>query len=93
MDFGAGITSLATGTSAIDYLNGGNALVPTMASNFTNTPGGFSSVASSQTYPTSTNQTSKLTFVPTSAAGYLAFNRPGGGQLYPRGNQIPARVP
>ena len=87
MDFGSGITSFHTIESPVTFANKAKHLQGSMLGNFTNVPDGFESWGD-EAIPYVPKTVSTLFNVTlTDADTFTDPQRPGSGQLFPRGKQ------
>ena len=84
---GSSVTSFHTGEPAVGYSTKLKHLQGTMLGNFTNAPDGFESWGDSQVPYVPTVKSTLFTSTITDANTFTDPQRPGSGQLFPRGNQ------
>jgi len=84
---GSSVTSFHTGEPAVGYSTKLKHLQGTMLGNFTNAPDGFESWGDSQVPYVPTVKSTLFTSTITDANTFTDPQRPGSGQLFPRGKQ------
>ena len=84
---GSSVTSFHTGEPAVGYSTKLKHLQGTMLGNFTNAPDGFESWGDSQVPYVPTVKSTLFTSTITDADTFTDPQRPGSGQLFPRGKQ------
>tara|TARA_B100001250_G_scaffold372721_1_gene358391 strand:+ start:129 stop:422 length:294 start_codon:yes stop_codon:yes gene_type:complete len=84
---GSSVTSFHTGEPAVGYNNKAKHLQGTMLGNFTNVPVGFESWGDSQLPYVPAVISTLFTSTITDSDAFTDPQRPGSGQLFPRGNQ------
>ena len=87
MDFGAGITSFHTIQSVVGFTDKAKHLQGSMLGNFTNVPDGFESWGDEKIPYVGKNLTSLFNHTLTDSGTFTDPQRPGSGQLFPRGKQ------
>ena len=87
MDFGAGITSFHTIQTAGGFKNKSKHLQGSQLGNFTNVPDGFESWGDEKIPYVGKNLTSLFDHTLTDSNRHTNPQRPGSGQLFPRGKQ------
>ena len=87
MDFGAGITSFHTIQPVVGFNNKAKHLQGSMLGNFTNVPDGFESWGDEKIPYVGKNLTSLFDHTLTDSDRHTNPQRPGSGQLFPRGKQ------
>ena len=84
---GSSVTSFHTGEPAVGYSTKLKHLQGTMLGNFTNTPDGFESWGDEKIPYVGKNLSSLFQHTLTDADTFTDPQRPGSGQLFPRGKQ------
>tara|TARA_B100001250_G_scaffold85622_1_gene70721 strand:- start:1459 stop:1740 length:282 start_codon:yes stop_codon:yes gene_type:complete len=87
MDFGAGITSFHTIQPPSTFADKAKHLKGTMLGNFTNIPVGFESWGDEAIPYVGKTVSTLFNIVPSDADTFTDPQRPGSGQLFPRGKQ------
>ena len=87
MDFGSGITSFHTIESPVTFANKAKHLQGSMLGNFTNVPDGFESWGDEATPYVGKTVSTLFNVTLTDSGTFTDPQRPGSGQLFPRGKQ------
>tara|TARA_B100000965_G_scaffold58595_1_gene44716 strand:+ start:4541 stop:4822 length:282 start_codon:yes stop_codon:yes gene_type:complete len=87
MDFGSGITSFHTIESPVTFANKTKHLQGSMLGNFTNVPDGFESWGDEATPYVGKTVSTLFNVTLTDSGTFTDPQRPGSGQLFPRGKQ------
>ena len=87
MDFGAGITSFHTIQTAGGFNDKAKHLQGSQLGNFTNVPDGFESWGDEKIPYVGANKTPLFNNTLTDSTAQTVPQRPGSGQLFPRGKQ------
>jgi len=84
---GSNVTSFHTGEPAVTATNKAKHFQATQLGNFTNVPDGFESWGDEKIPYVGTNKTSLFNNTLTDSTAQTVPQRPGSGQLFPRGKQ------
>ena len=87
MDFGAGITSFHTLQPVVGFNDKAKHLQGSQLGNFTNVPDGFESWGDEKIPYVGKNLTTLFAHTLTDSGTFTDPQRPGSGQLFPRGKQ------